>query len=535
MKRIVLVLLLAASAAGYALDVVRGELESAKDKNVVFVSYEGPPSKVESLAAIKGIGSSLGAAARSDSLRSGLESRYAVIRVVDPAVKTGFDADIIVLGADAQVDHIRNLRWIIAAYLSSAWGYSDSDAALLANFVTVYNAVYRGDLGYFGSKYKPAVMRELTADNAGLSTRYTDWPGRTRILIPLTEGATPGSLGAVSTGAVSDKGVKESLQAEPGKAIPDRQGLTDLKEREAAQKQAEVDAQKAAIAKQEADLAAEKARVEAERARLEADKAAAAAAAPGPARAPGTAPAAGSPGAGQSAELTQREATVAQAEKAVAGKEAAVAAAKEEVKQGEAAVAAKKEEAAADRTAITQDQKKVIAAEVAAKGKAEKAGVFFFKVVEDSYHLAQILYVDAEGGSLIRSSRINSLHPRSIVDSGEAFVAIAGRDGAPGGVKLMKLDKTSLEDVADGQSEMFADSPVWKLGEALFAVAKGDGGSYFLARFGADLKETARSKAAVNPYTALVEGGGGIIVQTPAGSLAVLSAETLQTVKELKP
>ncbi|HET7838428.1 MAG TPA: P83/100 family protein, partial [Rectinemataceae bacterium] len=198
MKRIALVLLLMASAACWALDVVTGELESAKNSKVVFVSYEGPPAKVESLAAIKGIGSALGAAARSGSLRAGAEARYAVIRVVDPTVKTGFDADIIVLGSDAQVDHIRNLRWIIAAYLSSAWGYSDADASLLATFVTVYNAVHRGDMGYIGSRYKPAVARELSPENAGLSTRYSDWPGKTRILIPLTEGATPGSLGAVS-------------------------------------------------------------------------------------------------------------------------------------------------------------------------------------------------------------------------------------------------------------------------------------------------------------------------------------------------
>ena len=264
-------------AAGLSPD--RSEIESASGSNIVFVSYEGPSSRIDSLADIKAIGSGLGkaiAASGQGSARAGDDRRYRVIRAIDSSVKEGLDADIVVLGPDSQVDHIRNLRWIVSSYLVSAWGYSEKDASTLATFITVYNAVHRGDLKYFSSKYKPVVQKELSADNAGLALKYTEWPGKTRIVVPLSGGAKVGSLGAIDTGAVSDKAVKESLKAQPDKGVADRQALVDVKEREAAQKQADADKKAAAAAAAEQKLAADKTKAEADRAALEKEKAAAA-------------------------------------------------------------------------------------------------------------------------------------------------------------------------------------------------------------------------------------------------------------------
>ena len=42
----------------------RGEIESAKSANIVFVNYEGPTSRIDSLAEIKGIGAALAAKTR---------------------------------------------------------------------------------------------------------------------------------------------------------------------------------------------------------------------------------------------------------------------------------------------------------------------------------------------------------------------------------------------------------------------------------------------------------------------------------------
>lgn len=548
MKRpvVAFIALLACFAAvpAFSLDLDRAEIESAKDAAIVFVNYEGPQSRIDSLADIKGIGSSLGSAIGRGAKSAGDGTRYRVVRIVDPSVAEGFDADILYLGPGAQVDHIRNLRWIIASYLVEAWRYSEKDAYTVATFITVYDAVHRGDMQYFGSKYKKAVVSTLDAGTVGLSTRYTEWAGKSAIVVPLSSGAKPGSLGAVDTGAVAGKDVTASLRGEPDKGIPERQAMTDIKEREAAQLKSDAEKQKAEISRSEADLAAEKAKVEADRAKLEADKKAAdekaaaekEAAAKGGAPAAQTAPEAGgkAPEA-QAAEIQKREAEQTKAEESVAAKETEIAAKKEEAAKTEAAASAKEAEAAEDRKDITQDQKEVIASEVAAKGRSEAAGVFLLQVVDSSYPFARVVFIDSEKGNLIRASRLNSIRGRSVVDSGDSFVAVAGKEGGTGAIRLVRLDKASLEVVAQGSVDIYPESQVWKFGESFYAVIKGDGGAYYLGRFDAELKEAARSTEAVNPFTFLSEASGGLAAQTPSGGFAVLAKQGLERIKELKP
>jgi hypothetical protein len=545
--------LLAQAAAGPApegLSPDRGEIESVSAAGIVFVSYEGPSSRIDSLADIKAIGSGLGQAVVAGGAgpsRTGAASRYSVIRAIDPAVKEGLDADIIVLGPDAQIDHIRNLRWIIAGYLGSAWGYSEKDAYTLATFVTIYNAVHRGDMKYLSTKYKAIVLKELSPENAGLALSYTEWPGKSRIVIPLSAGAKSGALGAVDTGAVSDKAVAQSLKAAPDKGVPDRQALVDVKEREAAQKQAEADRQKADIAQAEKKLAEDRAKAEADRAALEAQKAKAAAA---PTAAPANAPAAAAPvatasgaaaagpsGNPSAAELSTKEAAVKAEEAAVKAQEAGLAAKNGQAAATQAAATAKSQEAAADRKDITADQKQVIAGQVADKGRSEAAGVFLVRVGDDANHLAQIVFVDADSGRGIRSSRINTLHFRSLAELGDAFVAVAGLEGKAGGVKLEKLDKASLESVAESKADMFPESSVLVAGGVLYAVVSAADGRQYLAGFAAaDLAETARSREAVAPYTFIRAAAGGIAVQAPTGgAFMVLKADTLEKLRDLKP
>jgi Borrelia P83/100 protein len=541
-----------AQAAG-GLSPDKGEIESASSAKIVFVSYEGPSTRIDSATNIAGIGSSLGNELRGSGgpARAG-DARYRVIRAVDLTVKEGLDADIIVLGQDAQVDHIRNLRRIIAGYLSAAWGYSEKDAATLAVFVTVYNAVHRGEMKYFDAKYKAVVRKELSPESAGLALNYTEWPGKSRIVIPLSAGAKVGALGAIDTGAVSDKKVAESLKAQPDKGVPDRQALVDVKEREAAQKQADADKQKADLAAAEKKLADDKAKAEADRAALEAAKGAALEAAKAKAAAPAAAPLAAAPAAAPSApaaaaptdkggeaapaELATKEAAVKAEEASVKAQEADVAAKKDEAAKTEAGAVAKKEEAAADRKDITADQKAAIAAQVADKGKAEAAGVFLVRVGDDANHLAQIVFVDAGTGKGIRSSRINSLHYRSLAELADSFVAVSGIEGKAGGVKLVKLDKASLESVAEAKPDMFAESSVLVSGDALYAIVAAGGKQYLALFAAADLAEKARSQEAVAPFTFIREAAGGIVVQAPSGGdFLVLKKDSLEKAKDLKP
>ena len=547
------------------LSVSSSELESASGADLVFINYEGPQSRIETAAEITAIGTGLGSSMPKDGsgqgLRRGDLARYAVIRAIDPSVKTGLEADIIVIGPDAQVDHVKNLRRIIAGYLVSAWGYSAKDAATLAVYVTVYNAVHRGDMGYFSGKYKPVVTRELSAANAGLSLRYDEWAGKSRIVIPLARGARPGALGAIDTGAVSDKATTDSLRAQPDASLGDRQAMTELKDREAEQRAAALAAEQAAIAADEAALAAQKAAIADQQAALDkarAEEAQTAAKGTGPAAttpatgasaaagatgaaanaggagAAATTPA-GQAGAAQTASIADQEAALKAAQEKAAADEAALAAKKAAADADAAALAAKKGEVATDRATIAADQQATIAADVAAKAAGEANGIFLYQLIDSSGPYARVVFVDATTGKLIRASTLNTLRPRAIIDSGDSLVAVAGKEGGTGAVRLVRLAKRDLGQTAESKTDLFSDSALWQIGASFYAVAKGSDGKYYLACFGADLVETARSTQAVNPYTALVQGKDGLIVQGAGGGFLVVSPDKLSVVRELKP
>ena len=282
-------LLVAFASLAFAQSVNVGELRSAGDENaVVFESYEGPHTVIESRAAITAIGTRLGdrmkAAGTENAGTYGRGEKYTLVHAVDPNHPGKLDADILILNASSSVDHITNLRRIIAGYLMAGYDYSPSDAATIAVFVTVYNAVYRGKLDTFRSKYKDVVMETLTADKCGLSLKWRDWPGNTQIVIPLGD-YEEGGLSSVETSVISDKNVVQSMREEDGKGIEERKNMVDIKEREAeaaearAQEAAKTAAQeKRALTEQQkkqaaAEEAAGKAQAKADEAQIAADKA----------------------------------------------------------------------------------------------------------------------------------------------------------------------------------------------------------------------------------------------------------------------
>ena len=248
-KSIFAALIFAASILSLsALEVNETELRSVGNNAIVFINYTGPHSKIDSISSIRKIGSDMGKAVssvRSSSTRAGNPSRYSVIHAVDPSEKGKLDADIILLGKDAGVDHIDNLRRIIAAYIEESYGYSESDARTIAVFVTVYNAVYRGNLDKFLEKYKKVVTGNLSSSSCGLSVNYREWPGSSQIVIPLYD--VNGGLSTIDTTVITSTEVVKRMQEDDDKNIEARKNMVDIKEREAeeAAKKAQ-DAQKTA-------------------------------------------------------------------------------------------------------------------------------------------------------------------------------------------------------------------------------------------------------------------------------------------------
>ena len=226
-----------AFAAGLpALEVNRPELEvSGSIDSVQFENYGGPHAVIDSAAAIVNIGTELGREAAADIenfavIRPG--AKYSLIHAVDLSTTEKLDADILVLNRNAGVDHIKNLRRIITGYLQAAYGYETDDAEVIATFITVYNAVYRKDIGMFEERYKQVVLDNVTADKVGLSTNWADWAGNSQIVIPLND--VQGGISAVDTTVISDENVVNVLRQEDDKAVDLREDMLEIKEKETA-------------------------------------------------------------------------------------------------------------------------------------------------------------------------------------------------------------------------------------------------------------------------------------------------------------
>jgi hypothetical protein len=333
-------------------ELVQGQVNTDElgkgQATVEFFNYEGPVTRIDTRAQIRGIGYTLGTAVRGGATRSGAENRYFVIRGASAPEGTRLDADIFGLGAGVGVDHIRNLRLILQGYLEGAYNYSVQDANLLAQYITIYNAVYRGNWRYFSATYKQSVLRYLTADNAGLSVRFNEWPGRTLMLIPLGIGSA-GSLSAIDTTSISDSTVLEELRKEGDLSIDQRKDMVDFKEREAEEAEQEALKQQQEIAEEAARLAEERAALEAEQERLAQEQAQTEAAAAQGQLSPEEAEQA-------ARELAAQEAAAQQREQELLEQEAALAEQRAQAEQLEAFAEQKRDEAQQDRENIAGDQ-----------------------------------------------------------------------------------------------------------------------------------------------------------------------------------
>jgi len=222
-----------------AQSVSEEELKSIGDRSgdIIFENYVGPVTEFSTREEIRGIGSFL-ASSTDQTVTWG--NKYRIIRSFQPEIEQGLDADILIILPDAGVDHIRNLRFILSAYLTGTFGYNNKDADVLAEFVTYYNAVYYKNINHFSSRYKSGVLNYLSPDNAGLSTHFSEWAGKSRIVIPLK--SVNGSIeSSLDTSSISAPEVVKEMQKEEDKALDSRRDMVEIREKELDQKQETLD------------------------------------------------------------------------------------------------------------------------------------------------------------------------------------------------------------------------------------------------------------------------------------------------------
>lgn len=229
------------------------ELQSIGEREITFENYTGSYDYRESVSSIESIGKRLSDGLNNDSEKKEYHylNKYSVYHCIGNEDEDTFSADIISIDANARVEHIRNVRLIISSYLVNQYRYSKKDAVTLAYFITIYNAVYRQDLAYFQNNFKTAVLDYITAENAGLALKYEEWPGKSRIVIPLSKNPQKGRAGALNTSELSNKDVIDAAKAENNNmSIKERKDLINIKEKEVKELENEIKKEKSAVEKE---------------------------------------------------------------------------------------------------------------------------------------------------------------------------------------------------------------------------------------------------------------------------------------------
>jgi len=480
---------------------------------VEFINYEGPYSRIETRAQIRNIGYSLGEIIKGGAARAGASGRYFVIHSVSAQDGFKLDADIFGLGPDVGVDHIRNLRWIIQGYLEAAYSYTERDAALIAEYVTIYNAVYRGDMGYFGSRYKNPVMTNITGEKAGLAIRYDEWPGRTLMLIPLGSGT---GLSSIDTTTISDSRVVEQLRQEPDMGLDQRKDMVDLKEREADQATQQAAITRDAVREEEDRIAREREAARQQQQQAQADQRQ-------------IAQERQQPGADQQAldarqqEAEQREQEAQQKQEELDQDTAALETQKQEADSQEALAEQKTSEAQQDRQQIAEDQQSIIRQEAP---PAQSAGVLGFSLLNPDQYLGRLVKLDPSTGAENRRSPLTTVNGRTVIIVNNRIFAIAGENRGDGAIRLVEINPDTLEMIKQGDDDIAADSLLWINGQDLYAITSA-GDNCNLARFNMDLVKHATSAIAVNPHASVLFSDGNLITQKTDGGAALLNPSDL--------
>ncbi len=528
---------LAIVSAAYAVEVDEDEIRSISNSDVVFENYVGPHSVINTIEEIRAIGSGIGNVVAQNTDRAGTYGyapKYAVIHAIDPEETGKLDADILVIGPNAIVDHITNMRRIISAYLTAAYGYSRQDADTVATFVTVYNAVYRGKLDMFRQKYKKIVTDNLTEDKVGIALSYRDWPGMTQLVIPLYD--INGGLSTVDTSVISEKEVIASMQEDDDKGIEDRKGMVDIKEREADEA-----AERAAAEQAKADEAAKKAadeKAKAEAAQKAADEKAKQAEAAQKAADDAKKKAAENPAdkqaqkdardAADDAKAKQTEAEQAKSASDEQQQKADEQQQKADEQQQKADTAQntadqKRSEAQEERSAIAKDQQQVIAQQE----KNENAPTVYGLTAEDELgQRSAIVRMNATTGELIKKSPVTVIQGRTFYENGNTFVAIAGENIGNGTVKLVHLNKDTLEIVKESNETIAANSVLVQDGGSYYCVMQ-DGTFFVVGKFSANLENQLKSPVRVKPATPITVTQNGIIVTSMTGTPILLNKADL--------
>jgi len=147
--------------------------------------------------------------------------------------------------------------------------------------------------------------------------------------------------------------------------------------------------------------------------------------------------------------------------------------------------------------------------------------------------LGRLILVDLGTGAVLQRAALNTVRGREFHQVGELIVVVAGSTEGQGAVRLVTLDRESLETVSEGAADIYPDSRLVVDGGQIFAVAA-DGEAWKLARFDETLTLRQRSDEPVLGVTTILVAGGDVLLQGPDGGLLRLDRVSLELLGELE-
>ena len=256
---LIFIIIILTLPAAIALEVDVDEIKT--DKRINFNNYQGKQGKRETAREIRAIGYGLSRGIKRTGTRFIYHGKYSVRRAISDREPDKYSSDIFYIDRNARVDHIKNVRRIISAYLQGMYNYTRTEGDTVALFLTYYNAIHRSDIKYFSSKYKTVVMKNVNSRNAGIATSYNLWPGKTAMLIPLTKDAKRGSIKKIDPFIISGKDVRKEVRKDDSN-IETRKKMTELKEDELNKEKKKIADENRRIEKEKERLSKEKKKVQ---------------------------------------------------------------------------------------------------------------------------------------------------------------------------------------------------------------------------------------------------------------------------------
>ena len=514
LKKITLLsLFLTLAVSLFAQTLSEEELRSIEGRQgeIIFENYVGPVSVINTRDEIRGIGEFL-AAGTGTEVSWG--NKYKIIRSYQAEIPEGFDADILMILSEAGVDHIDNLRRILSAYIASTFGYSKGDSDVLAEFVSYYNAVYYKNISYFREHYKAGVLSHLSSDTAGLSTHYSEWAGKSRIVIPMGNGKG-GLQSSLDTSEISSPEVVDEMQKEDDRALDSRKEMVEIREEELDERQDAVDEQKKELIEEKEELSVEETAVldelEQKQEALE--------------EAP--------EGSDEEKVLEEELQELEEEKKAVDERMADLEEKEDELEQEEKEIKKEQEEVVLMREEIAEDENELKEkGTVISSTPEEEPRAYWFIKVDRSGNPASFgkLVKVTIDGIILQESEINSVRGTSFSDSGKGIVVIAGQNEGRSRVKALILDPETLDISDESEQEIYPGSGIWTVDDNLFMICR-KGQTWSLGKYAQDLKLMESSELEVNPDTGLVFVDDRILVQSSSGTVMALSADSLKQIE----